>query len=53
MSLTQQDQVLEGGEVPGFYTWLGGAVIFSSTMYIAYREQVRTRSVITPVRTLG
>jgi drug/metabolite transporter (DMT)-like permease len=41
------------GEVPGSYTWLGGAVIFSSTMYIAYREQVRARSVITPVRTLG
>ena len=27
------------GEVPDRYTWLGGAVIFASAMYIAYRER--------------
>ena len=26
------------GEVPGLFTWLGGAMIFSSITYIAYRE---------------
>ena len=26
------------GEVPGIFTWLGGAMIFSSITYIAYRE---------------
>jgi drug/metabolite transporter (DMT)-like permease len=30
------------GEVPDRYTWIGGAVIFSSTLYIAYRERQRT-----------
>jgi drug/metabolite transporter (DMT)-like permease len=29
------------GEVPDRYTWLGGAVIFASTLYIAYRERAR------------
>jgi drug/metabolite transporter (DMT)-like permease len=41
------------GEVPGLYTWLGGAVIFSSTMYIAYREQIRAWAAPTAERTLG
>ena len=41
------------GEIPGLYTWLGGAVIFSSTMYIAYREQSRARPVSTPLQTPG
>jgi len=27
------------GEVPDRYTWLGGAVIFASALYIAYRER--------------
>lgn len=27
------------GEVPDLFTWLGGVIIFSSTLYIAYREQ--------------
>jgi drug/metabolite transporter (DMT)-like permease len=27
------------GEVPDLFTWLGGAMIFASTVYIAYREQ--------------
>jgi drug/metabolite transporter (DMT)-like permease len=27
------------GEVPDRYTWLGGAIIFVSAMYIAYRER--------------
>jgi drug/metabolite transporter (DMT)-like permease len=41
------------GEIPGLYTWLGGAVIFSSTLYIAYREQSRARPVRTPLQTPG
>jgi drug/metabolite transporter (DMT)-like permease len=41
------------GEVPGLYTWLGGAVIFSSTLYIAYREQIRVRAAAPPLRTPG
>ena len=28
------------GERADLYTWIGGAVIFSSTLYIAYRERV-------------
>lgn len=27
------------GEVPDRYTWLGGAIIFASSVYIAYRER--------------
>jgi drug/metabolite transporter (DMT)-like permease len=27
------------GEVPDVFTWAGGAVIFASTLYIAYRER--------------
>jgi drug/metabolite transporter (DMT)-like permease len=27
------------GEVPDRFTWLGGAIIFASAMYIAYRER--------------
>jgi drug/metabolite transporter (DMT)-like permease len=27
------------GEVPDRYTWIGGAIIFASAMYIAYRER--------------
>jgi drug/metabolite transporter (DMT)-like permease len=27
------------GERADLYTWIGGAVIFSSTLYIAYRER--------------
>ena len=27
------------GEVPDRYTWLGGAVIFASAMYLVYRER--------------
>jgi drug/metabolite transporter (DMT)-like permease len=27
------------GEVPDRYTWLGGAIIFASAMYIVYRER--------------
>ena len=29
-------------EVPDFFTWVGGAVIFSSTLYLAYRERVKS-----------
>ncbi len=29
------------GEVPDRFTWIGGAVIFASTLYIAYRERAR------------
>lgn len=31
------------GEVPDLFTWIGGAIIFSSALYIAYRENVRRR----------
>ncbi len=31
------------GEVPDLFTWIGGAIIFSSALYIAYRESVRRR----------
>ncbi|HEX6142411.1 MAG TPA: DMT family transporter [Geminicoccaceae bacterium] len=31
-------------EVPGIFTWIGGAIIFTSTAYIAYREQQVTRA---------
>jgi drug/metabolite transporter (DMT)-like permease len=30
-------------EVPDRYTWLGGAIIFASSVYIAYRERQDTR----------
>jgi drug/metabolite transporter (DMT)-like permease len=30
------------GEIPDPFTWLGGGVIFASTLYIAYRERART-----------
>ena len=32
------------GEIPDLFTWIGGAMIFSSALYIAYRETVRRRS---------
>jgi drug/metabolite transporter (DMT)-like permease len=32
------------GEVPDRYTWLGGAIIFASAMYIAYRERQVART---------
>lgn len=31
------------GEVPGLYVWLGGAMIFGSTAFIAYREHILGR----------
>ncbi len=31
------------GEVPDLFTWIGGAMIFSSALYLAYRESVRRR----------
>ena len=30
-------------EVPDLFTWIGGAIIFASALYIAYRESVRRR----------
>jgi drug/metabolite transporter (DMT)-like permease len=30
-------------EVPDLFTWIGGAIIFSSALYIAYRESGRRR----------
>jgi len=27
-------------EVPGFYTWIGGAIIFAATAFVAWRERV-------------
>ena len=29
-------------EVPDFYTWVGGAVIFSSAIYLAFRERQKS-----------
>lgn len=29
-------------EIPDTYTWIGGAVIFASTFYLAYRERQKT-----------
>lgn len=39
------------GEVPEFWTWIGGTVIFFSTVYIAYREahQHRMNSAAQPL----
>lgn len=31
-------------EVPTMYTWIGGIMIFCSTLYIAYRENIMARS---------
>ena len=31
------------GEIPDLFTWIGGAMIFASALYIAYRESVRRR----------
>lgn len=36
------------GEVPGVHTWIGGALIFAATTYIAYRES-RTAKPSAPV----
>ncbi len=32
------------GEIPTIFTWIGGAMIFSSATYIAYRESVLSRA---------
>ena len=32
------------GEVPDLFPWIGGAMIFASALYIAYREGVRRRA---------
>jgi drug/metabolite transporter (DMT)-like permease len=32
------------GERADLYTWIGGAVIFASTLYIAYRERAARAS---------
>ena len=31
------------GEIPDRWVWLGGAVIFGSTLYIAHRENAAAR----------
>lgn len=36
-------------EVPDWGTWLGGAIIFASVVYVAYRESRRRASVVQPV----
>jgi len=36
------------GEVPGLYVWLGGAMIFGSTAFIAYREHALGRAAKVP-----
>jgi drug/metabolite transporter (DMT)-like permease len=37
------------GEFPDIWTWVGGTVIFASTVYITYRESRRSPSTPTPV----
>jgi drug/metabolite transporter (DMT)-like permease len=32
-------------EIPGLYTWVGGAMIIGSTTYIAYRERAKGTTV--------
>jgi len=31
-------------EVPGIYTWIGGIVIFGSSMWLAWRERIAAQS---------
>ncbi|MBT3401513.1 MAG: EamA/RhaT family transporter, partial [Rhodospirillaceae bacterium] len=31
-------------EIPGIYTWIGGTVIFGSSMWLAWRERAATQS---------
>ena len=35
-------------EIPDIYTWIGAAVIFSSGLFIAYRERRAKRAVLSP-----
>jgi len=32
------------GEIPDIWTWVGGTIIFASTIYIAYREATLRRA---------
>ena len=40
-------------EVPTVWTWVGGAIIAASTLYIAHREAALARTRATPPATLG
>ena len=40
-------------EVPGYWTWIGGIVIFSSTIYITQREAKLNRSTVSSTNILG
>jgi len=40
------------GEFPDFWTWVGGAVIVASAVYITYRES-RAKKVVTPEAAIG
>jgi drug/metabolite transporter (DMT)-like permease len=37
------------GEVPDIWTWVGGAVIFASSLFIAYRERAQRQAVVAAV----
>lgn len=39
-------------EVPDVFTWIGGTMIFASTIYVAYRERLTKRKDVTPIPTL-
>ena len=41
------------GEVPGQYTWIGGAMIFAAAAFIAWREHVLRPAPATRVATTG
>ena len=40
-------------EVPGYWTWIGGIVIFSSTIYITQREAKLNKSTVSSTNILG
>jgi len=40
-------------EVPGYWTWIGGIVIFSSTIYITQREAKLNRSTVSSTNIFG
>jgi drug/metabolite transporter (DMT)-like permease len=38
-------------EVPGLYTWIGGGIIFTATVFIAWRERINARATKTSTTT--
>ena len=37
-------------EIPDFWTWIGGFLVFASVIYITYRETFKKRGTKKPVR---